>query len=178
MNAFFNLIYLYVTLYNLLSYIEIKNFSFFHSKIIIFASTILLQIIFHSVIKLTKKQKLTKNIKKIWDISFTTSLLVLLGNLIFEDISTLIQVSEVDKLKELSKVEKLTEFAEVKKLTEFAEVKKLTESAELVNFTTEFINYINKLNQTTDLKKVKVLFMIVPFILIKISKCFLKSYQY
>ena len=155
--------------YNLLNYIEIKNFSFFHSKIIIFVSTILLQIIFHSVIKLTKKQKLTKNIKKIWDISFTTSLLVLLGNLIFEDISTLIQVPEVDKLKELSKVEKLTEFAEVKKLTE---------SAEFLNFTTEFMNYINKLNQTTDLKKVKVLFMIVPFILMKISKCFLKSYQY
>ena len=67
---------------------------------------------------------------------------------------------------------------DLEKLTEFAEVKKLTESAEFLNFTTEFMNYINKLNQTTDLKKVKVLFMIVPFILMKISKCFLKSYQY
>ena len=88
------------------------------------------------------------------------SYLILLWYLIFEDISTFIKVPEV------------------KKLAEFAEVKKFAESAELVNFTTEFINFINKLNKTIDLKTIKVLFMIIPFILNKISKCFLKSYQY
>ena len=132
MNPIINLVYICFTFYYALPRIFAYTTNDIVRKVLILVTALFLQIIFHSVVKFIKKKSLTKDFRKLFDISFMSSLLVLLGYLLVKDIQQ----------------------------------------------NPELLKSIPGLEEIISSRLTTLIFMAIPFIFMKTSKCFLKTYSY
>lgn len=131
MNPLLNLIYICFSYYYLLPKINEYSDDPLTKKGIILGSALVLQIVFHSMIKIIKKKKITEDFKKLRDVSVMNSLLLLLGYLLVNDIK---------------------------------------ESPEM-------LEAVPGLDLIISSRLTTILFMVIPFVFMKTSKCFLKTYD-
>ena len=131
MNPLLNLIYICVTYYFLLPKIYEYSDNTLIRQGAIVISALVLQLIFHSIIKIIKRKSFTQDFGKLRDVSIMNSLLIFLGFLLVNDIK---------------------------------------ESPEL-------LSYLPGLDQIISSRLTTIIFMVIPFIFMKTSKCFLKTYD-
>lgn len=131
MNPLFNLLYICFSYYFLLPKINEISENPLMKQGMILVSALLLQLVFHSIVKVFKNKKLTENFNKLRDVSIMNSLLVLLGYLLVNDIKN----------------------------------------------SPEMLEMVPGLEEIISSRLTTILFMIIPFILVKTSKCFLKTYD-
>ena len=131
MNPLLNLLYLCFSYYFLLPKINEYSENPLMRQGIILVSALVLQVVFHSIIKIIKKKKITEDFKKLRDVSVMNSLLIFLGYLLVNDIK---------------------------------------ESPDM-------LAAVPGLELIISSKLTTILFMVIPFIFMKTSKCFLKTYD-
>lgn len=132
MNPLINLIYICLTFYYILPHINTYTENHIMQKVMILVIALSLQLVFHTIVKLIKKKSITENFRQTFDVSVMSSLLVLLGYLLANDI------------KENPDILKL----------------------------------VPGLEEIISSRLTTLIFMATPFIFVKTSKCFLKTYSY
>tara|TARA_B100001287_G_C22636794_1_gene507975 strand:- start:943 stop:1341 length:399 start_codon:yes stop_codon:yes gene_type:complete len=132
MNPLINLIYICLTFYYLLPQIHAYTDNLLIKKGMIVIGAFILQLVFHSFVKLVKRKSLTENFRQLFDVSVMSSLLVLLG---------------------------------------FSLVNDFQENPEILKM-------VPGLEEIISSRLTTLIFMAFPFIAMKTSKCFLKTYSY
>ena len=131
MNPLLNLLYICFSYYFLLPKINDYTENPLMRQGIVLVSALVLQVVFHSIIKVIKKKKISEDFKKLRDVSVMNSLLLFLGYLLVNDIK---------------------------------------ESEDM-------LAAVPGLELIISSKLTTILFMVIPLIFMKTSKCFLKTYD-